>query len=268
MKNLLTMAALALATFPVAAQPDQAPAAKAKPAKAAGAPAAEKNQGTKTVVRGQAMVRVLHAVPGQGAIDVYANNEKIVSNAAYKSVSNYATLKSGKSTLKVVPGGQNAPLILEVPITLVKDKTYSLIIHNAAKPELTVLNEATGKEMPDKARLRVVHVASGGVPVLLTRPAARGEGFAKITTKPLEPGQDSVSSQTPGLLVLQARGGDDKLLKELKDVKAEAGRRYTVFAIGDVAGSGDTALDLIVAPVTLMVVPATVETAVAAPVAP
>jgi hypothetical protein len=53
---------------------------------------------------------------------------------------------------------------------------------------------------------------------------------------------------TPRTYTLQVRAGD-KLLKEVPNVQIEAGKRYSVFAIGKADGAGDEAFDVLVKPV-------------------
>lgn len=192
-----------------------------------------------TRVRGTSYTRVIHAIAGGPSVDVYVDGKKVLSNVAYKSVSDYMAVPTGKHTFKVSAVGKSDVLV-SADLTGTKDKFYTVAAYGTPeKPLLLRVNEATGKEIEGKARVYVVHLAQAPA-VDVTTPSTRNKttGFASFL-KAVPPGTSRAKSATPGDVKLQVRA-DGKVVKEA-DAKIEAGHRYTVFAIGSA-----NALDLIV----------------------
>lgn len=225
MKHLLPIALL-LCAAPLAAQPATQPA-KAKATKT-------------TRVAGTAQIRVLHAIPGGPSVDVYAGSSKIASGLSFKSLSNYIDVKSGKSELKVVPAGKTAPVVISESRSLTKGKFFTLAITGKQAASLLLVNDSTGKEMADKARVRVVHLAPGAPDVLVTVPSERAEaGYAKFVSKPLGYLKSASKTAKPMTTKIQIRTQDGKLVKEVSDVQLQAGKRYDAFAVGEVGSTFD-----------------------------
>lgn len=245
MKNVFPLLGLTLsASVPLLAQPA---AEQTKPVKKAAAkPAAEKK-----VVRtgGTAFLRVLHAMPGGPSVDVYDGSVKVASNLGFKNISDYMEVKSGKSNFKVVGAGKTDPAVVTDSMSLVKGKFYTLAISGKQAPTLTSINESNGKEMPDKARVRVVHLAPGAPAVLITAPSERAaSGYTKFLPKALEYGKSGSKTANPMTTKLQIRTEDGKIVKETDEIKLEAGNRYSAFAVGEVGANGAGAFEVIVKP--------------------
>lgn len=245
MKNSFVLLALTLsASVPLLAQPaDQPTAMKKTEAK----PKAEKK-----VVRasGTAFLRVLHAMPGGPSVDVYDGSTKVASNLGFKGISDYMEVKSGKNAFKVVGAGKTDPAIVSDSASLVKGKFYTLAICGKQAPTLMSINESSGKEMPEKARVRVVHLVPGAPAVLVTVPSTRAAaGYTKFIAQPLEYSKLASKTVKPDTTKLQIRSADGKIIKESAEIKLEAGKLYSVFAVGEVGATGANAFDILVKPV-------------------
>ena len=222
---LLMLAAPLLATR---APADEAPIAAAPEAnaKAKAAPKAKR-----ATVRGTAYLRVLHAIPGGPAADVYFGETKIASGAAFKTLSPYAVLPSGRRTIKITSEGKSEAL-LSLPQTLTKDKFYTAVAYGtAAKPLLLVQNESTGKDIEGKARLRVFHLAMDAPAVSVTTTSKHAKSGFASAFKALAPGKSMMKTFTPGTISLQLRSEGDKVLKETTTT-LEAGKRHALFVVG------------------------------------
>ncbi len=245
MKNFLPVLALTLsASTSLLAQPANQPNAAKK--------AAAKPKAERKVVRtgGTAFLRVLHAMPGGPKVDVYDGATKVASGLSFKSISDYMEVKTGKSAFKVVGAGKTEPAIVSDSSSLVKGKFYTLAIMGKQAPTLMSINESNGIEMPDKARVRVVHLAPGAPAVLITIPSERAAaGYTKFVAKPLEYGSVGSKTAKPMTTKLQVRSEDGKMIKESAEVQLEAGKRYSAFAVGEVGATGAGALDIIIKPV-------------------
>lgn len=229
MKHTLLPVALLLLTAPVVAQP-AAPAKKPVKTKAA----------KTTRVAGTAFIRVLHAIPGGPAVDIYSGSTKIASNLSFKSISEYVDVKSGKNAIKITPAGKTEPSIVSEDKSLTKGKYFTLAITGKQKAALLFINDSTGKEMTDKARVRVVHIAPGAPDVLVTVPSTRGtKGYTNLVPKPLGYQKSASKTVKPMTATIQIRTQDGKLVKEISDVQLQAGKRYDAFALGEVGSSFD-----------------------------
>src|SRR5258706_9604180 len=60
--------------------------------------------------RDKALVRVVHAMPSQPAIDAFAGDSRTFSNVTYKTVTPYAELTDDRQKLTLKPAGQSAEL--------------------------------------------------------------------------------------------------------------------------------------------------------------
>ena len=235
-RTLHLLALTLLASAPLLAQPADKPAKK---------PAAAK----KTVTTaGIAHVRFLHAATGVGAVDIYAREgEKIKTGLAYKGLTDYTEVKSGKMALKVTATGKMEALITDAA-TLTKDKWYTIAAcMDKATPMLMLINESSGKDYPDKARVRVVNLVSGSEGVAVTKPSTRAaDGSANFLSKPVLFGKSASKTVKPMTETVQFRDAAGKMLKEMPAIKMDAGERYSAFVIGKSDGTGDTAVDVIV----------------------
>jgi hypothetical protein len=220
-----------LLAAPLAAQPASAPTPKK-----ATKPAADKK-----VVRttGTAFIRVLHAMPGGPSVDVMSGSTKIGSALTFKELSPYTEVKSGKNAVKVMPTGKT-DLVISRDKALTKDKYYTVAIMGKSKAALMFVNESAGKAMPEKARVRAVHLAPGAPDVLVTMPSTRAKaGYTKFGTKPLTYGAASSKTMAPTDATIQIRTEDGKIVKEVTGLKLEAGKTYSLFAVGEVGSTFD-----------------------------
>ena len=238
LKRMLPLLALTLFTSaPLLAQPAEKPAKKPRAAAA-----------KTTTTAGTAHVRFLHALPGAPAVDIYAREtEKIKTDLAYKGLTEYTDVKSGKMALKITATGKMEALINDAA-TLTKEKWYTIAVYGEmATPMMVLVNESTGKDDADKARMRVVNLVAGMEAVAVTKPSTRAaDGSANFLPKPLLMGKAGSKTVAPATETIQLRDAEGKVLKEMADIKMDAGERYTAFAIGKAGATGDLAVDMIV----------------------
>jgi len=197
---------------------------------------------TKRVVRvaGTAFLRVLHAVPNGPAVDVYAGAAKVASNVEFKTLGDYVTIPSGKNTFKVVATGRTEPALVSEEKSLTKGKYFTLVVMGKQAPSLLLINDSAGKEMTDRARVRVVHAAPGLPDVLVTVPSTRtASGYTNLLSNPLSYGATASKSVKPTTTSIQIRSLDGHLLKETGQVQLQAGHRYDAFALGEVGSTFD-----------------------------
>ena len=164
-------------------------------------------------------------------------------------MTSYTEVKSGKMPLKVTATGKMEALISDAA-TLTKDKWYTVAAcMDGATPMMMLVNESSGKDYEDKARVRVVNLVSGSDGVAVTKPSTRTEdGSANFLSKPVLFGKSASKTVSPMTETVQFRDAAGKMLKEMPDMKMDAALRYTAFVIGKSGGTGDTMVDVIVKP--------------------
>lgn len=200
------------------------------------------------VVASTAFVRILHAVPNGSKIDVYAGSLKVASNRGFTGITSYISIKGGKNALKVFKAGTTSPTIVADSFTFGRGKYYTLAIYGKKAPSLLSINESNGKTNLEKARVRAVHLVPGAPELLVTAPSTRGDlGYAKFISKPLEYGQSGSKLTAPKTTTIQIRI-EEKLLKETPEMNFQAGKRYSVFIVGEIGGKDKNALDILLKP--------------------
>ncbi len=135
--------------------------------------------------------------------------------------------------LKVTASNKMEALVNDAA-TLTKEKWYTIAIcMDKATPMMVLINESSGVEMPDKARVRVVNLVSGSDGIAVTKPSTRAEdGNANFLSKPLLFGKSASKTVKPMTETIRFRDGAGKSLAELLDMKLDAGERYSAFIIG------------------------------------
>ena len=138
--------------------------------------------------------------------------------------------------------------LIEDAATLTKDKWYTIAAcMDGATPMMVLVNESSGTDYPDKARVRVVNLISGSDGVAVTKPSTRTEdGNANFISKPVLFGKTLSKTEKPMTETIRFRDSAGKTLAEMIDMKLEAGERYTAFVIGKSGGTGAEATDVIV----------------------
>jgi len=78
-----------------------------------------------------ARLRAVHAVPDLGAVDIYVDGARTLSNVSFFTVSDYLTLPAGSYKVQVIPAGENinnpSLFAINASYTLVADRDYSLV---------------------------------------------------------------------------------------------------------------------------------------------
>jgi hypothetical protein len=180
----------------------------------------------------EARVRVIHASPDAPNVDVYANNNKVLSDVPFPAASDYLTVPAGTYNFKVFAAGADPASddpVIDADATLAAGKDYSVAaVGRVADIEPAVFEDNNGAPATGKAHVRVIHgspdapnvdVAVKGGPVL----------FANLAF-PNAAGPSPVDAGTYDLEVRAA--GSMTVALPLNDVALTAGKIYTVVAVG------------------------------------
>jgi hypothetical protein len=197
---------------------------------AAAPPATEVKQ------RGNALVRVVDAIPGS-TVDVFAGDTKAFSHVAYKTVTPYKEVPDDRQTFRLRPAGQEsaAPLV-ENSEGFSAGKHYTVIALPAAdgKPNLRFVNDALTPPAAGKAKVRVIHAAAD---------AGEVDVYARGRENALFGGVNALSETNyaeidPMTTTLEVRpAGQQKAVLTLPNAKFEAGKIYTIIVTGKAKGT-------------------------------
>ncbi len=184
-----------------------------------------------------ARVRVVHASPDAPAVDVYADDAKVLTNVAFKGSSDYLSVPSGPHNFKVFATGANpasdAPVI-DADATLGVGKDYTVVaIGKLAEIKPLVLVDNNAAPAAGKAHVRVVHASPDGPAVDI---AVKG---GAVLVPNLAFGKDAgplpVDAGTYDLEVRAA--GTTTVALPVSGVTLTAGKIYTIFAVGLLNGT-------------------------------
>lgn len=190
-----------------------------------------------------ARVRVVHASPDAPSVDVRVDGGLAFADVAFGAATGYASVPAGTYNVQVEPAGAGnaGPFVIDADLTLAAGQDYTVVATDfLASITPIVLVDNNSAPAPGNARVRFFHgspdtpavdVALTGGPVI----------FANA------PFQASATGEVPGATYdLEARVAGTQIVGlYIPGVTFEAGKVYTVFAIGELAdGAADRTLYL------------------------
>lgn len=195
---------------------------------------------------GDAAIRLVHASPDAGPVDVYVNDELVVAGLDYPDVSDFLFRPAGVYDIAVTAAGDAVEdaLIEADGVAVEAGRAYHIAtVGTLAEDDdadlQTRVHEVNLDEVPDgQARVRVVHASpdAGTVDVAVNDevpPPFVGVAYPDASEE-IEVAAGSYD------LELRATGTDDALLALSADL--EAGNVYSLYAVGRVA---DDTLDVL-----------------------
>lgn len=203
---------------------------------------------------GDAHVRVLHGSPDAPSVDVYVDGAKVdaLSGLEFGDLTDYVALPGGTYAVKVCATADATICPIDVPALDVSDDTkYTIAATNVlASIEAQVLVDAPAPSA-DKTQVRVVHFSADTPAVdVLTQ-----DGSATVVDNVAYPNATGYLTLDPGSYDLKVCADADNTVCPLDPgaLDLAAGRSYSVFAIGSLAGETLTAavgVDGVAAPAT------------------
>lgn len=183
-------------------------------------------------------VLVTHASPDAPGVDILVDNAVAASNLTFPNSVGYAELNSGTRNVKVNVTGTSTTA-LEANLPLEANKNYSVFAVNSVSAiEAIVLEDDLTTPASGKAHVRFIHLSPDAPAVDITLTDGTIV-FGDYTFK-------EASAFTPldaATYNLQVRlAGTSTVVLELPNIALTAGKIYTVFAKGFVAGTGTQAL--------------------------
>ena len=175
-------------------------------------------------------VRILHASPDAPPVDIYANDNLIAKNRAYKQFTNYVRVKPGEYTIQVYPTGQKTNPVIDTKVTVPQRSRFTVAaVGKLADISLLPIMEASMK-MVDERRsyIRFAHLSPNAPAVDITLPNGT-KLFSDISYLQYT----DYMTVPPGNYTLQVKPtGSDQVVLTVPNVRLLPGTLYTVYAVG------------------------------------
>lgn len=179
----------------------------------------------------RSLVRVINAVPGGKAIDIYAGDGAAFTQVPYKKVTPFHQMEGNALSFQIKAGPEGKPLA-ENREALADGGHYTIIAMadegGPDKRNLRVLHDDFAPVPGDKARLRLVNAIPGEDGLTLKLRGFDDELFSDVAFK-REAGWKDVDPFVGTLVVLN---GDGKVIATLPEMKVMGGKSYTLVATG------------------------------------
>ena len=196
------------------------------------------DENTVAPVQETALVKVIHASPDAPGVDLLVDNMVAGTNLTFPNNTGYLSVNSGTRNVKVNVTGTSTTVIEANP-PIMTNKNYSVFAVNAvANLEPIVLEDDLSTPASGKAHVRFIHLSPDAPAVDITLTDGTVV-FGDYIFK-------EASAFTPldaGTYNLQVRlAGTSTVVLDLPNIALTAGKIYTVFAKGFVAGTGAQSL--------------------------
>ncbi|HEY7591271.1 MAG TPA: DUF4397 domain-containing protein [Candidatus Limnocylindrales bacterium] len=198
----------------------------------------------------EALVRVLHASPDAPAVDVWLDGTKVdaLTNVPFATISDYLSIPAGSHQVAVYATGTDSSPVIDAELEFAAGTSYTVAATDAvASIDAQVITDAPAPTA-DAAQVRVVHF-SADAPEVDVAPdrAAPADAIVKALEYPNPTDYLTIPADSYDLEVRLA--GSETVALQLDPVTVEAGKAYTVFAIGSAANPpvGEKAIQALVA---------------------
>jgi hypothetical protein len=180
-----------------------------------------------------AEVRVAHLSPNAPNVDVWVDGDKVLSNVPFQVVSGYLELSAGSHRIVVVQANTTTPSVIDANVTVEGGKSYTVAATGLLAGLQPLVLEDDRVPASGQAKVRFVH-ASPDAPAVDVAVRNGAVIFPNVSFRGFD-GYDVVAPASYNLDVRLA--GQATVALPVNNVAFEAGRNYTVFAVGQ-AGNG------------------------------
>jgi len=191
-----------------------------------------------------ARLRAIHAVPDFGAVDIYVNGNKALSDVTFFTVSPYLEVPAGRYKVQVIPAGESLSnpslFVINRSYNLKPGRDYTLVARGSVasgRVGPTLLRDDNREPAVGSARLRAAHFSpdAPAVDIFINgEKAIEHLSFRRVT------GYLEVPAGTYEVGIAPT-GGDPIFTTSLT---VEAGKVYTAWASGLLGGAGAQAFDV------------------------
>jgi Domain of unknown function (DUF4397) len=190
----------------------------------------------------KAYVRVVHASPAAGSVDVYVDGSKLLHDFTFGSVTGYVPVAAGSHRIQVAPDGKGRRAsVIDVTVSLTGGTYYTVAALGTQSSGFSLKAFVDNNRVrDDKARVRVYHLSPDAGPVNIA------VGKTTVITGLTYEHASGYLNVAPGSYTFNVTAVNYGVTIP---VKAQLNEEYTysVFAIGLVKGS--PALQFVIAAV-------------------
>ncbi len=180
-----------------------------------------------------AQVRIVHTALDIPPVGLVANNAQVLSEIQYKGISSLVSLPTGQQSLRLTLG-EDAQSSINVPIKLESGQTYSLLVAGTkADVSVKVLQDDLSPVAAGQARVRAVH-ASPDTPAA---DVALQQGRVLFPNLAFTDSSSYRAIPAATVDVELRPAGSSKVVAAVPQLALEAGKVYTVYAVGLSSGS-------------------------------
>ena len=196
----------------------------------------------------QAQVRIVHASPDAGAVDVYVGSSKVLTGATYTQASAFTGFTQGNLAIKVCAAGSTTSCPINTTLNAAAGKYYTVLaVGTVAGGNLQALvaqDDITAPTVSGQFKLRVIHAAPAATPVdvyvtapptditpATTAPAISNFAYQTATTPYI-----GVPSGSYRFRVTAATTKNVVIDSGLTGFPLVSGKIYTAIAVNPVAG--------------------------------
>lgn len=180
-------------------------------------------------IPGIAHIRLLHASPNTPAVDIYADDKRLVANFTYRTFTEYITTPSGNYNIKVYLAGTKVNPIINTTL-FVPTGSFFTIAAVGISPRISLypIPEPPVTQALDRACIRFVHLAPSAPAVDVTHPNG-DKIFSNISYK----GFTSYKCLPPGKHALDVRvAGTNDIALSNPNITLSPNRFYTIYFVG------------------------------------
>lgn len=179
-----------------------------------------------------AHVRIVHASPKAGPVDIFVDGKKLLSNVSFNTVTDYKTLTPGKHAIKVAPAGKGENAATITANANVKQQGYyTIAVTGSNQGNFSVKgfkDDNTGSTKD--AKIRVYHLS----PDLGTVNVTTSGNKKVVSDLPYEQASDYITVPAGSYTLNATATKTDKKLPIKVDAKD--GKVYSVFMLGELNG--------------------------------
>ncbi|MDI9508329.1 MAG: DUF4397 domain-containing protein [Clostridiales bacterium] len=173
-------------------------------------------------------LRIIHTVPDAPNVDIYANNQIVVSNLAYGEYTDYYPIPQGMYIISLYVTGTDSPVTSNM-LTVNQNSILTVAATGTMNDiELFAITDANEPKDPGKAMIRFLHLSPNAPAVDITLPDGR-TAFKNVSYGQITPYID-VDPMNYTFQVRQTGTFDDILAEA--NVNLISDNYFTVYAIG------------------------------------
>ena len=174
-------------------------------------------------------IRVFHASPNAPAVDIYANDDLLTENLAYKEISPYIPVDSANYNIKVYPTGTMTDPVIDTDVFIPKNIVFNVAAVGTL-PDISLLPipEPSVAQDSGNACVRFVHLSPNAPAVDITL----DNGSVVFSNIAYQGIANYVCIPAGTYTFKVSPAGSSDVVLTVPDVKLDANIYYTIYAVG------------------------------------